>query len=181
MSTSLSDLVNTFSEINNNGCKRCIERKNIKSKYDFIEFKNNKLNYKCKEYGKRCYKSISGLIKKFPNVYRFCDGNLDKFILLLRKGVYPYEYMDSWEKSDESSLPPKKAFYSKLDLEDISDKDYNHAQKVWYVFGIRNLGDYHNLYVQTDTFCLQIFLKNSEINVLKYMELILLISYLRLN
>ena len=51
--------------------------------------------------------------------------------MLLRKGVYPYEYIDSWERFNETSLPDKKAFYSKLSLEDITDKDYAHAQKVW--------------------------------------------------
>ena len=50
--------------------------------------------------------------------------------MLLRKGVYPYEYMDSWEKFDEIALPPKKHFYSNLNLEDISNEDYAHAQKV---------------------------------------------------
>ena len=70
--------------------------------------------------------------------------------MLLRKGVYPYEYMDSWERFNETSLPPKESFYSELNLEDISDKDYLHAQKVWGEFGIRNLGGYHDLYVQTD-------------------------------
>ena len=59
--------------------------------------------------------------------------------------------MDSWEKFDEATLPPKEAFYSNLDLEDISDEDYAHAQKVWDVFEIKNLGEYRNLYVQTDT------------------------------
>ena len=44
--------------------------------------------------------------------------------MLLRKGVYPYEYMDSWEKFDETTLPPKEAFYSNLNLEDISDENY---------------------------------------------------------
>ena len=90
-------------------------------------------------------------MKTFPRTYKFCDGNLNKFVLLLRKGVYPYEYMDSWERFNETSLPPKKSFYSELNLEDISDKDYWHAQKVWDVFEIRNLGEYHDLYVQTDT------------------------------
>ena len=47
--------------------------------------------------------------------------------MLLRKGVYPYEYMDSWEKLNETALPPKKDFYSKINLEDISDDDYKHA------------------------------------------------------
>ena len=77
-----------------------------------------------------------------------------KFVLLLRKGVYPYEYMDSWERFNETLLPPKEAFYSELNLEDISDKDYLHAQKVWNKFGIGNLGEYHDLYVQTDTLLL---------------------------
>ena len=74
--------------------------------------------------------------------------------LLLRKGFYPYEYMDSWEKFDENTLPPKEAFYSNSNLEDISDEDYMHAQKVWDVFQIKNLGEHHDIYVQTDTLLL---------------------------
>ena len=74
--------------------------------------------------------------------------------MLLRKGVYPYENMGSWEKFDETTLPPKKAFYSNLNLEDISHEDYAHAQKVWDVFEINNLGEYHDLYVQSDTLLL---------------------------
>ena len=59
--------------------------------------------------------------------------------------------MESWERFNETSLPP---FYSELNLEDISDKDYNHAQKVWDAFEIRNLDDYHDLYAQNDTLLL---------------------------
>ena len=62
--------------------------------------------------------------------------------------------MDSWEKFDETTLPPKEAFYSNLNLEDISGQDYAHAQKVWDVFKIKNLGEYHDLYVQSDTLLL---------------------------
>ena len=62
--------------------------------------------------------------------------------------------MDSWEKFNETVLPPKKAFYSNLNLEDLSDEDYAHAQKVWNVFEIKNLGEYHDLYVQCDTLLL---------------------------
>ena len=62
--------------------------------------------------------------------------------------------MDSWDRFNETSLPPKEFFYSELNLEDISDKGYLHAQKVWGEFGIRNLGEYHDLYVQTDTLLL---------------------------
>ena len=74
--------------------------------------------------------------------------------MLLRKGVYPYEYMDSWERFDETSLPDKEAFYSKLNLENITDKDYEHVQKVWEVFEIKNVGEYHDLYVQSNTLLL---------------------------
>ena len=84
---------------------------------------------------------------------------------MLRKGVYPYEYMDSWERFNETSLPPKKAFYSELNLENITDKVYAHAQKVWEVFGIRNLDEYHDLYVSVIHYCLQMFLKNLETHV----------------
>ena len=85
MPTSLSKLVDNLSEIYSKGCKGC------KSVCNFIGFKNNKLNYKCKECNKRSSKSINGLIKKFPNMYQFCNGDINKFVLLLRKGVYPYE------------------------------------------------------------------------------------------
>ena len=74
--------------------------------------------------------------------------------MLLRKGVYPYEHMDSWEKLDGNILPPKEVFYSNLNLEDISNEDYTHAQKVWDVFEISNIGDYHDFYVQSDTLLL---------------------------
>ena len=98
--------------------------------------------------------------EKFLSVYRFCNGRLNKFVMLLRKGVYPYEYMDSWEKFNENALPPKKDFYSNSNLEDISDEDYKHAQKVWDVFEIKNLGEYHDLYVQSDTLLLADIFEN---------------------
>ena len=72
-------------------------------------------------------------------------------ISFLRKDVYPYEYIDSWEIFNETSLPHKEPFYSELNLEGISDKDYLHTQKVWDEFEIRNLGEYH---VQSDTLLL---------------------------
>ena len=71
--------------------------------------------------------------------------------MLLGKCLYPYECMNSCEKFDETTLPPKEDFYSNLNLEDISNEDYAHAQKVWDVFEIKNLGEYHDLYVQSDT------------------------------
>ena len=74
--------------------------------------------------------SQSSLIEKFPNTYQLCNKDLNKFALSLRKDVYPYEYMDSWERFNETSLPDKKYFYSELNNEHITDEDYEHAQKV---------------------------------------------------
>ena len=71
------------------------------------------------------------LIKKFKNTYEFSNKDISKFILLLRKGIYPYECMDSWERIDETSLPDKEAFYSTLNMENITDIDYIHASKVF--------------------------------------------------
>jgi len=70
--------------------------------------------------------------------------------LLRRKGVYPYEYVDSYERFDEIKLPPKEAFYSQLTQEHISDADYRHGQQVWSTFRCQTLGDYHDIYLRTD-------------------------------
>ena len=79
--------------------------------------------------------------------------------------------MDSWEKFDETTLPPKEAFYSNLNLEDISDEDYAHAQKVWDVFEINNLGEYHDLYVQSDTLLLADVFENFRDKCIEIYEL----------
>ena len=143
MPSKLSDLVDNLSEINNKACKTCMERQNIKSECEFIGFKNNRLNYRCKECKGTYTKSINGLIKKFPRMYQFCDGDLNKFVLLLRKCIYPYEYMDSWERFNELSSSDKKYLYSELHLEGIFDKDYSHAQKVFEEF-CTDIDDYHD-------------------------------------
>ena len=78
----------------------------------------------------------------------------EQFRLLLRKGVYPYEYMDDWSKFGENQLPPIESFYSKLNLSGISECDYDHAQRVWSEFGMKSLGEYHDLYLKTDVLLL---------------------------
>ena len=140
---------------------------NMSGNFNSIESKSCTENNRCEQ----CKKLIEGLIKKFPSIYQFCNGNLNKFILLLRKGVYPYEDMDSWEKFDDTSLPDKKPFYSNLNLEDISDEDYAHAQKVWGAFEIRNCGEYHDLYVQSDTLLLSDVFESSRNKCLEICEL----------
>ena len=69
--------------------------------------------------------------------------------MVLTKGVYPYEYMDSWEIFDETSLPDRGGFYSSLNMEDIIDVDHRHAKRVFKSFNNKNLGDYHDLYLQS--------------------------------
>ena len=147
MADKLSNLVDNLSEIYKKECNARMERKKIKSECDFIGFKDNKLHYKCKECGKRCFKSINRSDKNFPIMNQFCNSDINKFVLLLRKGVYLYEYMNSWERFDETSILNKKDFHSELNNKDITDKDYEHYQKVWEVFEIKNLGEYHDLYV----------------------------------
>ena len=86
-------------------------------------------------------------IEKSHNMYQLCNKDLNKFALLVRKGIDPYEYMDSWKRLKEESLPVKESFYSELNNEHITDEDYTHAQKVCDTFKIKNLGEYHDLYV----------------------------------
>ena len=88
--------------------------------------------YKKERNDKSC-KSINELIEKFPNTYWFCKEDVNKFVLLLREGVYPYEYTDSWQKFNETSLPDKESFYNELNKENITDEEYAHARKVWKV------------------------------------------------
>ena len=86
-------------------------------------------------------------IQRFANIYDFCNGDLNKFILLLRKGVCPYEYMDSWQRFDEISLPDKEALYSNLNMEDITNVDHRHGKTVFEYLINKNLDDHHDLYV----------------------------------
>ena len=102
---------------------------------------------------------------------RVLQERINKFVLLLRKGVYPYEYADTWEKFSEISLPSKEDFYSNLNMEDISDIDYRHANNVFKIFKLENLGDYHNLYVQSDTLLLADVFNNFRDMCLKEYEL----------
>ena len=104
-------------------------------------------------------------------MYKFCNSDLNKFFLLLRKGIYPYEYIDSRKKFNENTIPPKEAFYSKLNLENITDKDYEHVKKVWEAFEIKNLGEYHDLYVQCDTFLLADVFENFRNKCIEIYEL----------
>ena len=124
--------------IHNNKCADC------KSCLDYIKTKNEKLILKCFNCETYYRKKINKeLIKRFKSTYEFCNKYLNKFILLLRKGVYPYVYMDNWERFNETSLPNKESFYSNLNIKNIDDIDYRHSNNVFKIFKLKNLEEYH--------------------------------------
>ena len=91
--------------------------------------------------------------------------------MLLRKGVYPYEYVDGWDKFNETSIPNKESFYSYLTMENITETDYIHANNVFKTFKLNNLGDYHHLNVQSDTLLLADVFENFRKACIKTYEL----------
>ena len=167
MSTSLSKLVDNLTDgVHNDKCVDC------KSNLCFVRTLNGTLLFECvdckKEYEKKFNKV---LLERFSNTYEFCGNDMDKFWILLRKGVYPYEYMDGWDRFSEKALPDKDSFYSSLTMEDISKTDYVHANNVFKKFGMNNLGDYHDLYVRSDTLLLADIFENFRQSCLENYEL----------
>ena len=90
---------------------------------------------------------------------------------MLRKCVYPYEYMNSWERFSEASLPSKEDFYSNLNMENVDDIDYRHGNDVFKIFKLENLGDYHDLCMQSDTLLLADVFENFRDMCVKVYEL----------
>ena len=126
MSSPLSRLVDNLSEgLHREKCTDC------KSCLDYMTTKDEQLIFRCFECKKNHEKDFNKeLIKRFANIYEFYNEDTNKSILSLRKGVYPYKYMDSWERFNETSLPDKEAFYSSLNMENITDVVYRHANDV---------------------------------------------------
>ena len=147
MSSTLTSLVDNLSDgIHSKKCTNC------KSCLDYMIVQDDQLIFKCFECTENYKKDFDEeLIKRFANVYEFCNEDINKFTFLLRKGLFPYEYLDSWKKFDETSLPDKEVFYSSLNMENITDVEYRHAKRVFKHLNNKNLGDYHDLYVQSDT------------------------------
>ena len=114
-------------------------------------------------------KLVSNMPKKsFKYTSEVFEGK--EFDLMVRKGVYPYDYMDSFDKFNEK-LPSKEEFYSLLNDEHISDEDYEHAQNVWNTFSLKNMGDYHNLYLGSDVLLLADVFENFRKTCLEYYKL----------
>ena len=94
----------------------------------------------------------------------------EKLDLMAQKGVYPYDYMDSFDKFDEK-LPTKEEFYSILNNQHISDDEYKHAQTVWSTFSLKNMGEYHDLYLKSDILLLADVFENFRKTCLEYYKL----------
>ena len=87
---------------------------------------------------------------------------------MFQKGVYPYDFMDSFEKLDQTELPAKEHFYNILNDQDITDDEYDHAKKVWKTFKIKTMGEYHDLYVGSDVLLLTDVFENFRKTCMQY-------------
>ena len=120
-----------------------------------INVRDNLIKYKyfsCnKDYSNKLDEKLK---KRLKNTFKFFKNDINKSILLLRKGVYLYEYMDEWTKFNETTSPKNEEFYSNLNMEDITDEDYIYLKRVCKVFEIKNLGEYHDLNRKSDTLLL---------------------------
>ena len=163
MPSSLSNLVNNPSEVihkikckyehNDEKCETCGIRYEVCECFlEYTNFKDDLIEFRCFCCNKNYQQKFDEKLKeRFFNPYKFSNHDNNKFILLLPKGVSPYEYMDHWEKFNKTSLPEKEDCYSHLNMEDITDADYAHVKRVRKDFGTKNLGEYHDFYVQSDT------------------------------
>ena len=119
--------------------------------YPCLECKN------CKKVGKSCVNPVYNNLRCTSEEFKG-----DKLHLMSKKGVYPYDYMDSFEKFNQTELPTKEHFYSILNDQDITNDEYDHAKKVWKTFKLKNMGDYHDLYLGSDVLLLTDVLRTSE-------------------
>ena len=118
--------------------------------------------------------SLDKLVSNLPSDalnYTLKEFKDEQLKLMSQKGVYPYDYMDSFEKFNEQALPIKKEFYSIMNDQHISDKDYNHAQNVWKTFKLKSMGDYHDLYLKSDILLLADVFENFRKTCLEYYKL----------
>ena len=118
--------------------------------------------------------SLDNLTKNLPDdafIFTQQEFTDEEFNLMKQKGTYPYDYMDSFQKFNDTQLPIKKDFFSILYNEHISHEQYNHAQTVWNTFKLKTMGDYHDLYLKSDTLLLADIFENFRKTCLQYYKL----------
>ena len=118
--------------------------------------------------------SLDNLTKNLPDdafIFTQQEFTDEEFNLMKQKGTYPYDYMDSFQKFNDTQLPIKKDFFSILYNEHITHEQYNHAQTVWNTFKLKTMGDYHDLYLKSDTLLLADIFENFRKTCLQYYKL----------
>ena len=183
MASSLSNLVNNLSEgIDKVKCTYGHDDKKSETcgiTYEecdcFLEYANFEdylIEYKCLCSNKNYQQKFDEKLKeRFFNIYRVSNHDNNRLISLLQKGVHTYEYMNNWENFNETSLPEKEDFYSHLNMEDITDADYAHEKRACNDCKIKNLGEYHDLYVQSNALLLADVFENFRNMCLEIYEL----------
>ena len=154
MASSLSNLVDIAAGIHKIKCKD----------FDFfLEYESindNLIKYE----GLSCNEDYSNKLdekfkKQFKNIFKLSDNSINKFVLLLRKVVYSYEYMDDWKKFNETTLSEKEEFYVNLNMKNITEEDYIHIKSVSKDFEIKKLVEYHDLYLKSNNYVFENFRK----------------------
>ena len=150
MESTLSNLVDNLAEGSYKiKCKDCnCILKYESAKDDLIKYKRLSRN---KDYSNKIDEELKTW---FRNTFKFSKNGINTFILLLRKGVYPYENMDDLGKFNETSLPQKEEFFSNLNMEEITDSDYIHAKRICKDFKTKSLCEYHDLHLKSNTLLL---------------------------
>ena len=170
MMSSLEKLVTNITK-----CGKCNTCKPDKCMKLNINYKNKTLQHKtslpcnecknCKNIDEDCINPKYDKLKYTSKMFK--DKKID---LMARKGVYPYDYIDSFEKFN-SPLPKKEEFFSILNNKHILDEDYEHAKDVWNTFSLKNMGEYHDLYLQSDILLLADVFENFRKTCLEYYKL----------
>jgi len=118
--------------------------------------------------------SLSNLVNNLPNeAFKYIGEEFqdEQLSLMKKKGVYPYDYMDSFKKFEDNRLPKKEDFFSLMNNEHITDEEYQHAQNVWKKFGLSLMGEYHDLYLKSDILLLADVFENFRKACQQYYEL----------
>ena len=170
MMSSLEKLVTNITK-----CGKCNTCKPDKCMKLNINYKNKTLQHKtslpcnecknCKNIDEDCINPKYDKLKYTSKMFK--DKKLD---LMARRGVYPYDYMDSFEKFN-SPLPKKEEFFSILNNKHISNEDYEHAKNIWNTFNLKNMGEYHDLYLKSDILLLADVFENFRKTCLEYYKL----------
>ena len=171
MSSSLDKLVENVTK-----CYKCKTRKPdswiLRSISDRGHIIQHQRSYPCLEC-KNCKKVGKSHVNPVYNNLKYTSEELkgNKLHLMSKKGVYPYNYTDSFEKFDQTELPTKEHFYSILNHQDITNDEYDHAEKVWKMFKLKNVGDYHDFYLGSDVLLLTDVFENFRKTYMQYYKL----------